>query len=127
MSKHVECGKVHEFDDAALRKMADGIQAEQEEIHARYGIHCSFFLSMIRQRSDGAGANPEDEDAEIAAGIYGCEACAAYFLANTAMRNSRVAQMLADALRWIEKMKADPDAKNPVELADMPVPTGKAN
>jgi hypothetical protein len=127
MSKHVECGKVHEIDDAALRKLADGVQAEQEEIHNRYGIHCSFFLGMIRQRSDGAEAGPADEDAEVVGSILGCEACAAYFLAHTAIRNARVARMLADALRWIEKLRAEPDAKNPAELADMAVAAGEPN
>lgn len=131
MTKHVECGKIHEIDDAALRKLADGVNAEQEEMHNRYGIHCSFFLGMIRQRSDEEGAGPEDEDAEITGSILGCEACTAYFLATTAMRNPHVAQMLADAIRWIEKLRAEPDTKSPAEspteLVDMPVSAGKAN
>ena len=127
MSKHVECGRVYDLNDEEMRKLADGMQAEQLEIHDRYISHCSFFLSMLRQRSDEATASPADEDAEIAGGIYGCEACTAYFFAHTAMRNQRVAQLLADTIRWIEKMKAQPDTKTPVELADMPLPEGKAN
>lgn len=127
MSKHVECGKIHELDDEQMRKLADSLQAEQEELHNRYGIHCSFFLAMVRQRSDGADAKPEDEDAEIAGSILGCEACAAYFLAHTAVRNPRVAQLLADALRWMEKMRTQPYTESPAELSDMATPEGKPN
>lgn len=120
MSRHANAGKLYKLDDTALRKLADGAQAEWQEMCTRYGMQAFFAVGGMRQEDAGG------EDVELSASIYGCSHCLPFFLARAVMADVHLAQIFADTLRWIEKLREEPDATI-TDLESMPVVGSKAN
>lgn len=122
MSSHVDYGKLYQMSDEEVRKLADHIQGEWDEMHRRYGMQGFFGMAVVRQ----ARANDDDEDVELQAAIYGCMHCLPFFLARAVIGDAKMAQLFSDTLRWIDKLREKPDA-TVIDLEDLPVGDGKPN